>query len=232
MNRNDRACASFGLLILAGLVLLVASSRPAQAQNLYRYQDSQGNPVITSTLPDEALKRGYKVIDSSGRVLKTVPPAPTQEELERKARQQAQESARAEARKKQQEKDNLLLRTYSGPDDAVRAMQRKMQELSSLIGLKEGNLSLLQSQLQNEQTKAANAERAGKSVPANVMRKIQNLRDQIQALKRKIAAQQADIGKVKEGYLKKIKRLETLTGKKRTLPLDVPENSRKASASQ
>lgn len=232
MNRNDRACASFGLLILSGLVLLVASSRPVQAQTLYRYQDSQGNPVITSTLPDEALKRGYKVLDSSGRVLKTVPPAPTQKELERKARQQAQESARAEARKKQQEKDSLLLRTYSGPDDAVRAMQRKMQELSSLIALKEGNLSLLQSQLQNEQEKAANAERAGKPVPANVMRKIQNLRDQIRALKGKIAAQQADIGKVKQGYLKKIKRLEKLTGKKRTLPLDLPDSPRKTSASQ
>lgn len=196
---------------------------PAHAQQLYRYQDAQGNPVISSSLSNAAIQNGYSVLDSSGRVLKKVAPAPTREELDRKARQQAQQSTSQKAAERQHKADQVLLRTYSGPDDAVRALHRKMRELNSVISLKEGNVSVLEDQLQNQQAKAANAERAGKTVSHGVMKKMQSLQHQINGAQKEIADQRQDIQKIKQTYIKKIKRLEQLTGKKRTLPINLPK---------
>lgn len=223
MIRHQRLLLSTGFFLVSALLWL-APPTLSHAQDLYRYRDAQGNPVITSTLPDEALKRGYKVLDSSGRVLKTVPPAPTQEELDRKAREEKRQKAQAAARQQQQKQDSLLLRNYSSPDDAVQALYRKMQELNSLIKLKQGNIALLENQLQNQQEKAANAERTGKSVPKDVLRKMQGLQARLKSLNKEIASQRTDIGKVRRSYIKKIERLEELTGKKRTLPLDPQKN--------
>jgi len=220
MIRHQRLLVSTGFLLASALLWLTPPTR-GLAQELYRYRDAQGNPVITSTLPDEALKSGYKVLDSSGRVLKTVPPAPTQEELDKKAREKERQKAEAAARQQQHKRDSLLLRNFSSPDDAVQALHRKMQELNSLIKLKQGNVALLKNQLQNQQEKAANAERAGKNVPESVIRKIQSLQTRLKSVNKEITGQRADIGKVRRSYIKKIERLEKLTGKKRTLPIDL-----------
>lgn len=220
MNHFRLALTRWPLLALGVIWLLTAV--PAHAQQLYRYKDAQGNPVISSTLSDQAIKSGYLVLDSSGRVLKKVPAAPTREELDKKAKEQAQQSAAEQAAKAQQKSDQILLSTYSSPNDAVEALHRKMQELNSVISLKEGNVAVLNDQLQSEQTKAANAERAGKSVPRSVMEKMKGLQQQINSVEQEIADQRKDASQVRRTYIKKIKRLEQLTGKKRTLPINLP----------
>lgn len=201
------------------------AAMPVHAQELYRYQDAQGNPVISSTLSDEAIQNGYSVLDSNGRTLKKVPPAPTREELDQKARKQAQQSAAQQAAEQRRKADQILLRTYSSPNDAVRALHRKLRELENIISLKEGNVAVLQDQLQSEQTKAANAERAGRKVPQSVMQKMQNLHQQIDSVKQDITDQRTNINQIKQSYTRKINRLEQITGKRRTLPIDLPRQS-------
>ena len=62
--------AAFGLLFAAG----------AQA-TMYRYTDENGRLVISNTIPQEATKRGYDILSNNGRVVETVAPAPTAEEI-------------------------------------------------------------------------------------------------------------------------------------------------------
>ena len=215
-------------LCLVGSLALVASQ--AEASRLYRYNDAKGHPVISNTMPDDAVSRGYEVLDSSGHVVERIAPAPTAEELRQKAQEEAQAKARQQQEKQQEKSDALLLRTYSSPDDAVRALYRKMQEMHSLIRLKQSNIAILQGQLAQEQEKAANLERSGQKVPAAALERMQHLKEQMASVKQEVRDQRREVAQVRKNYEDKISRLETLTGDKRTLPLQEPSSANDASA--
>ena len=201
--------AAFGLLFAAG----------AQA-TMYRYTDENGRLVISNTIPQEATKRGYDILSNNGRVVETVAPAPTAEEI---AAREA-EKERQKQLEIQQEQDRLLLKRFSHPDQAVRAMHRKIRELEGIIQLKRGNISVISSQLDSEQSRAADMERAGRDIPETTLEKIRRLEAQIRDIEREISAQRQDIGEMKRAYEEDIKRLEEITGETRILPLEPEEN--------
>ncbi|OZB04973.1 MAG: hypothetical protein B7X58_14400 [Marinobacter sp. 34-60-7] len=192
---------------------------------MYRYTDENGRLVIGSSVPQEATKRGYDILSNNGRVIKTIPPEPTAEELAaREAAKQQQEQ-----RERQQELDRQLLKRFSHPDQAVRAMRRKINELEGIIQLKRGNISVISSQLDSEQSRAADMERAGREIPEATLDKIRRLESQIREIEREISAQRQDIAARKREYEADIERLEQITGEARTLPLE-PETTSKAEA--
>lgn len=200
------------------LTAAMGASLPANAQ-MYRYTDAQGQVVIGNTIPQEATKRGYDILGSNGRVVETIPPAPTKEEI---AAREA-EKKRQEERERQREQDELLLKRYSHPDQAVEAMHRKVREMNGLIQLKRGNIAVISSQLNNEQSRAADMERAGREIPQTTLDKIRRLESQIEEIEQDIASQHEDIVELKQSYRKDIQRLEVITDKERTLPLEAPE---------
>lgn len=202
---------------VAAFGLLFAASTQA---TMYRYTDENGRLVISNTIPQEATKRGYDILSNNGRLVETVAPAPTAEEI---AAREA-EKERQKQLEIQQEQDRLLLKRFSHPDQAVRAMHRKIRELEGIIQLKRGNISVISSQLDSEQSRAADMERAGRDIPEATLEKIRRLEAQIRDIEREISAQRQDIGEMKRAYEEDIKRLEEITGETRTLPLEPEEN--------
>lgn len=200
------------------LATAMSASLPANAQ-MYRYTDAQGQVVISNTIPQEATKRGYDILGSNGRVVETIPPAPTKEEI---AAREAEKKRQEEA-ERQREQDELLLKRYSHPDQAVEAMHRKVREMNGLIQLKRGNIQVISSQLNNEQSRAADMERAGREIPQATLDKIRRLESQIEEIEQDIASQRQDIVELKQNYREDIQRLEVITGKERTLPLEVAD---------
>lgn len=189
------------------------------AANMYRFTDENGQVVISSTIPQEATKRGYDILSNNGRVIETIPPAPTEEEIAaREAEEQRQKELAA-----QREKDRELLKRFSHPDQAVKAMHRKIQELEGLIRLKQGNISVISSQLDNEQSRAADMERAGREIPEATLEKIRRLGAQIRDLEQEIAAQSREIQELRKAFEADIERLEEVTGEERTLPFEHTE---------
>ncbi|MFO7528033.1 MAG: DUF4124 domain-containing protein [Marinobacter sp.] len=212
---GNRLSVYFSALLL---IATMGASLPANAQ-MYRYTDAQGQVVISNTIPQEATKRGYDILGSNGRVVETVPPAPTKEEIAaRKA-----EKKRQKERERQREQDELLLKRYSHPDQAIEAMHRKVREMNGLIQLKRGNIQVISSQLNNEQSRAADMERAGREIPQATLDKIRRLESQIEEIEQDIASQRKDIVQLKQSYREDIQRLEVITDKERTLPLEVAE---------
>ncbi|MDC0663976.1 DUF4124 domain-containing protein [Marinobacter sp. SS21] len=202
---------------LAVSLLLAATIADAR---MYRYKDENGRTVISSTVPQQASQRGYEILDNRGRVINTIAPAPTPEEI---AAREA-EVARQHQLQLQQERDLALLKRFSHPDEAVRAMERKLQELESFGQLKRGSISVLANQLDSEQTRAANLERSGRDIPAATLQKIQRLQNQILDVEQEIAEQNAEIDKVRARFVEDIIRLETITGEPATLPYDSEPN--------
>jgi predicted RNase H-like nuclease (RuvC/YqgF family) len=202
-------------LSLAAAVLATILGSSAAHANTYRYTDENGQMVISNTVPQDAVKRGYQILNQQGRVIREVAPALTEEELAAREARKREEKRREEQRKQ----DAMLLKRFSSPDSAVKAMHRKIEELESLIQLKQGNISVLESQLQNEQSRAADMERQGREVPQGVLQKIGRLEQQIEELETEIADQRSDIDAVRQEFLEDIRRLEQITDKERSLPL-------------
>ena len=210
---QHRVSKSTVIASLAAAGLLFSASVQA---TMYRYTDDNGQLVISNTIPQEATKRGYDILSNNGRVIETIAPAPTAEEI---AAREA-EKERQQQLKIQQEQDRQLLKRFSHPDQAVRAMHRKTRELEGIIQLKRGNISVISSQLDNEQSRAADMERAGRDIPEATLERIRRLESQIRDVEREIAAQQQDISAMKKEFEADIERLEIVTGQERTLPLD------------
>lgn len=186
------------------------------AANMYRYTDENGQIVISSTIPQEATKRGYDILSNNGRVIETIPPAPTEEEIAAREAEKQRQKELAE----QREKDRALLKRFSHPDQAVKAMHRKIRELEGLIQLKRGNISVISSQLDSEQSRAANMERAGREIPEATLEKIRRLESQIRDIEREITSQTQEIEELRKAFEADIERLEEVTGEVRTVPLD------------
>ena len=204
------------LSVKATALALALGFSAQAAANMYRYTDENGQIVISSTIPQEATKRGYDILNDNGRVIDTIPPAPTEEEIAAREAEKQRQKELAE----QREQDRALLKRFSHPDQAVKAMHRKIRELEGLIQLKRGNISVISSQLDNEQSRAANMERAGREIPEATLEKIRRLEAQIRDIEREITSQTQEIEELRRAFEADIERLEEVTGEVRTLPLD------------
>jgi chromosome segregation ATPase len=198
---------------LAASCLLASSLADAR---MYRYKDDNGQMVISNTVPQEASTRGYEILNSQGRVVERVDAAPTEEEL----RQRSEQERKQQEAEAQRDRDKALLRRYRHPNDAVRALHRKIEELEGLIQLKRGNISVIESQLDTEQARAADLERSGREIPDATLDKIERLQTQIQDIEGEIATQAGEIEQIREDYREDIERLELITDQERTLPLE------------
>lgn len=187
---RHRSLNAAGLLLWLGLF----APAPAFAADppeilLYRYTDSRGVTVMDRQgVPSEYIGKGYQVLNSRGRVIQTVPPAPT-----------AQEIRQAEASKAQASADAQLLQQYRSLDEVDRARARRLAELDALIGVAQGNVQGLSAQQASLLGQAADHERAGKPVPPLLLDQLKDLRDQQQSLQDGIvryqqARQEAEAG--------------------------------------
>lgn len=163
------------------LALILGAMAPLAAQaELYRYTNEKGVTVLDRLgVPPQFIDKGYEVLNDQGRVVKSVPPAPT---LEERQRMQA-DKARAGS-------DAQLLRLYTSVEDVDRALQRKLSELDGLITVAKGNQQSLRTQQANLQAQAADNERAGRQVPEALVAQIDNVRSEYKRLDDDIARYQ------------------------------------------
>ncbi|MCJ1883254.1 DUF4124 domain-containing protein [Pseudomonas sp. LA21] len=153
--------------MLAGQALAAGDSK-----EMYRYIDDKGGIVIDRQgVPSEFIGKGYEVLNDQGRVVRVVPPAPTPAEIAQRKADAAQASS-----------DAQLLRLYTSVNDVDLARDRKLTELDALSGVTKGNLQALKNQQAALQARAADQERAGRQVPADLEAQLSNLRDEAKRL--------------------------------------------------
>ena len=137
------------LLVVASLAL------PVTAAQLYRYKNEQGNFVLNQTIPAEFVSKGYDILNDKGRVLQHIAPALTPEQISIRDAQVAKEEQRLAEKQKQDTFDQELKQLYSHPNDAVRILKRRVQDIQSVIQIKKRKIESAQSQILNEETDAA-----------------------------------------------------------------------------
>ena len=125
---------------LSLLLLLAATAGPASADFYCCTDPASGRRSCGDTLPEVCRGRAYKVLNSSGNVVKEVGPqltpeqkAAQQEEAQRKKEQEA-------LAREQRRKDQALLDTYSSPQDIDTAQSKAEHEVKLSIANAEAQI--------------------------------------------------------------------------------------------
>jgi hypothetical protein len=197
------------LLPLAGEVAARTPVAPSAAKPdpdllppgaMYRFRSKDGNLTISSVLPQQAIETGYEIIDSRGRVIRTVAAAIPEEE-----RRRMQEQMRI------RQQDNQLRRLYPLPEDAERARDRQIASLRLGIDYARGIITQLDGKLSAEVAQAAAAERAGRPVPETVQANIDLYTRQIREQEDRIIQIEQDIVQVGKEFEPIIQRLHEIS---------------------
>lgn len=189
--------------MLAGLLAVTT----AQAE-VYRYVNRQGVVALDRLgVPPEYVANGYEVLDEEGRVLRVVPPAPSAEELARRAAAQRQAAFDAE-----------LLQRYASAADLEWAQVRRLRDLDGLARIAQGNLEASRRRLQEIERQAAEHQRAGQPLAPELLAQ----RDQQQREERRLAAElkrvQAQRTSSEAEFARERTRLQELLGEQRRAP--------------
>jgi hypothetical protein len=192
------------ILLIFSLLTTMALSAHALAQNtiFYKYINAKGVNVVSSRIPSEYVKKGYDIISSNGRLIHRIPPELSAEEKVRLI-------AETERLKKIKDRDTLLLRRYSRPDDIEAAKQRKLSQIENRVWLIDRNIEKLNSKIDLYQSLAAEDERAGEKISIDTLWSIEKLKSDrdIEINKRKqkteesnhvIKSHDKDIARLKE----------------------------------
>lgn len=164
-------------LVTSALILALISPMVFAAK-LYRF-NVDGQQVIKDHVPPEYAQMGYQVLNLRGYVIKEVAPAPTAEELAIIEAEKARVATRLERIRLRREADQALLRVYAQPSDVERARQRKMDEIDGDIAMQRRRIVDLTEKLERSQERAANYERSGAKVPADMRLEIVQLQNRI-----------------------------------------------------
>jgi hypothetical protein len=189
------------------LLVLLTAAHAASAQapikpgsELYRYENAEGVLVLDRQgVPPELIGKGYEVLNQQGRVIRVVPPAPSEAERMR----MAEDKARAES-------DAQLLRLYSTPEDIDRALERKLGEIDAVIAMTRANLLSLQTQQAALQSQAAELERSGRKVPQHTVAQIDSLATEQQHAQKDLERYQLARQEEEEAFMADRERLQQL----------------------
>lgn len=202
MRVRIQRCAIALVLTLLAAELSVAAELKQQ-QVLYRYRDNRGVVSIDDHVPPEFIKNGYQIITRDGRVIEEVGPQLTGAAAE-KARAAAAEAKRV------QEWDESLLRRYSTTADIESARERALREFDIRISILNSNLQSVKGQIEREQARAADIERRGQQVPAELAESIEDLRSEVAATEEMVSLRKRERAEVYASYQRDIERFESL----------------------
>lgn len=193
------------ILILFAFVVMTA-----EADNLYRYRNTEGNLVIDYAVPPAYVANGYEILSDSGRLLEVVEPQQVSEEPKEVQQKKAAQAA------EQLREDEMLLRTYSESAELESAMERKLTQLDREIDIIRSNMEKNELALNTSREQAANYQFGGRSIPKpllkNMNEQIHERRDGGQML---VVRQQEHQG-TKDRYLGYLDRFKELKGIKKS----------------
>lgn len=195
-----------GLLLATSLLALPAMA----AGELYRYKNEEGVQVINDAIPPKFVVNGYDVINMDGSLVRRVPRQLTKDELRYHNTDESRARMKQEEELRMREWDESLLLRYSDIADIEAAQSRSEHDLQIRISILKSNLISIKSQIEREQQRAANVERRGGVVPAELSQNIDTLRLEIEGTEQSMRVRKEEISSVKASYQRDIDRFTTL----------------------
>lgn len=118
---------------LLPLLLLLASAAQAGGDFYCCNDPSSGRRVCGDTLPEQCRGRAYRVLDSSGNIVKEVGPPLTAEQKAEQAQENRRKKKQEEADRELRRRDQALLDTYTTPEDIDLAQKKAEADVNFAI---------------------------------------------------------------------------------------------------
>jgi len=198
--RNLRLC-SILFLVAALSAGKLAADEPGQVY--YRYTNENGVRVLEDRIPPRYVSQGYEVVTINGRVIREVPPAPSEEEAKRREEQQRAQRERENANRE-------LRRRYSTVNDIREAKRRNLAELQGNINILESNLANVRLQIRDLEQRAASRERSGQDVSGSTLDNLATLQTEVIELQMQIEQREQEYDEVDARFDRDIERFKQM----------------------
>jgi hypothetical protein len=197
----------------------------AVAAKLYKWIDEDGNVHYSSRLPANQAKNQHQKLNNQGIVVSTTRAAKTEEELAAEAEAKRKEEERLaqekerlaeEARLKaiQEQKDRVLLMTFSNEDEIIHAREDRIEVINSVIELINKNITSTEQKLAElEKTADQLYTSQGKEIPGGMAQKIEHFTRKIDNRKAQLAQKETEKQKIHQKYDLDMARFRELTSK-------------------
>jgi hypothetical protein len=159
---------------------LLLSTPALHAGKLYKWVDDNGQVRYGDRLPPEYAKKRNETLNNQGVVVETRAAQKTREQL---AEEQRLATLKAEEERRQREeahKDRILLDTFTNEDEMILTRDGKIEAIEAIIRVTMGRIDKTRQRLSELTSRAANLERAGQPIPAELSQQISESHDQIQ----------------------------------------------------
>lgn len=182
--------------VLIGLGAAFAASLALAAggtgRNQYKWRDAEGALHYSDSLPPEAVKFGYEVVNGQGLVVKRVERAKTPEELAAAKAEAAKAAADRAIAEQRARDDQQLLSMYADEGALLKVHQQQLDAVDQEIKTAKFGLLSQEQSLADLLDRAAEAERTGKPLPALQTSHITTLRKQIEEQQATIARREQE----------------------------------------
>lgn len=176
-------------IVFLCLLLALASMFVSASGNLVRYINDEGNVVIDYTIPAKYVPRGYEIISVTGKVIETIAPEPTGEEIETQRELNRLREAYA-----------MLRKRYSNEKDILRVKERKLANVQASIALVESNIHSINLSIDLLIADAAKQERLGRDVSPETIAKLAEKRSELSAAEETLALRKQELLETGQKY--------------------------------
>ncbi len=197
------------LVLLSGTAI-AAKSGVNDDRMRYKWRDESGTLHYADTVPPEALKFGYEVVNQQGVVVRRVERAKTEAEL---AAAKAEAAKRAEEQRKADDaarNDAQMLAAYPTEEDLRKSLQAQIDLIAQNIQATELGIASQEKSLAERLVHAAEQERNGKPVPPPVQKQINDLRTGLTEQKAYLERRTADRVAMEKQLVSEIERYRTV----------------------
>lgn len=188
---------------------LVATAPEAR---LYRWVDENGTVHYTDKLPPDQIDRGHAELSDRGVVVDKTAPAKLPEELQREEELKRLREAAERIKQRQEAADQALLRTFRSVDDMIMTRDGKLAVVDSTTLITRSNIRRQHDTLRGLRADAANLERTGKPIPAQLSDRIRNAEKAIRELYGTIVEQEQQKQEIRISFANDIERFRKLKG--------------------
>ena len=198
--------------VLAVAILIASGSAFAQegAKKIYKCKNEKGEVYYSQSYDPKFCAGGGAQMNSAGIAVKQIDRIKTPEEIaaDKVAAAKAAEAKRIEeARIKA---DNVLLLSYPGEEDLLRAHNNELESVDGVIKTTELSLVSHEKSLAELLAAAADAERAKQPVPEALTARIDGVRKELEAQRALIARKNEEKAGMVAAYEQRLKRFREL----------------------
>ncbi|TNF89020.1 MAG: DUF4124 domain-containing protein [Gammaproteobacteria bacterium] len=203
MTEHLASSMKITLMMMTMLLCLVSGSTSAAA--LYKWIDEDGNVRYSDRLPAAQAKKKHHQLNSQGMVVSTTEDARSEEDLaaEAEARRKKEEEEKEAARLKaiQDQKDQVLLLTFSSEKELQIARDDRIQVVDSVIRLINKSIATTQIKLDELRSVADKSYLSkGKQVPGGLEQKIEHFTRKIESRNQQLSLKVAEKEKINQQY--------------------------------